>query len=163
MKILIMFGKLSAEEIETLLHHQVVGRLGCHADGFTYVVPISYGYDGKFIYGHTVEGMKINLMRKNPNICFEVDTLENMANWKSVIAWGEFEELNEEPGRREAIQKLHERVLPMIASATTKLSGDWPFTPKNTRTISGIVFRIKLTEKTGRFENNASPSFLGWG
>jgi nitroimidazol reductase NimA-like FMN-containing flavoprotein (pyridoxamine 5'-phosphate oxidase superfamily) len=158
-----MFGKLSSEEIETVLHQQVVARLGCHADGLTYVVPISYGYDGEFIYGHTVEGMKIDLMRKNPNICFEVDTMINMANWKSVIAWGEFEELNEEPGRQMAIKKLHERVLPMITSATTKLSKDWPFTPKNTHSITGIVFRIKITKKTGRFENNSSPSFLGWG
>lgn len=158
-----MFGKLSPEEIETVLHHQVVGRLGCHADGLTYVVPISYGYDGQFIYGHTVEGMKINMMRKNPRLCFEVDTMIDMANWKSVIAWGKFEELKEDSERHLAIQKLHERILPMIASATTKLSKDWPFTPKNTDTIKGIVFRIILTEKTGRFENNSSPSFLGWG
>ena len=158
-----MFGILSSEEIENVLHHQVVGRLGCHAGGLTYVVPISYGYDGEFIYGHTVEGMKIDLMRKNPNVCFEVDTMVNMANWKSVIAWGEFEELNEEPGRQLAIQKLHERILPMISSATIKLSSDWPFTPKNTHSITGIVFRIRLSEKTGRFENNSTPSFLGWG
>ena len=158
-----MFGKLTAEEIESVLHQQVVGRLGCHANGMTYVVPISYGYDGEYIYVHTVEGMKINMLRKNSRVCFEVDTMVNMANWKSVIVWGEFEELTKEPGRQNAIQKLHERVLPIISSATTKLSSDWPFTPKNTQTITGIVFRIKITEKTGRFENNSTPSFLGWG
>jgi len=158
-----MFGKLTPEEIETVLHQQVVGRLGCHAGGLTYVVPISYGYDGEFIYGHTVEGMKIKMLRENPRACFEVDTMVNMANWKSVIAWGEFEELTEEPGRQQAIQKLHERILPMITSATIKLSSDWPFAPKNPQAITGIVYRIRITEKTGRFENNSSPSFLGWG
>ena len=158
-----MFGKLNPEEIESVLHHQVIGRLGCHAEGKTYVVPISYGYDGHYIYGHTVEGLKINMLRKNPKACFEVDTMVNMANWKSVILWGEFEEMTEEPGRQQAIQKLHERILPMISSATIKLSNDWPFTPKNTQSITGIVFRIKISEKSGRFENNSTPSFLGWG
>jgi nitroimidazol reductase NimA-like FMN-containing flavoprotein (pyridoxamine 5'-phosphate oxidase superfamily) len=160
---MIMFGILNPQEIETVLQQQVVGRVGCHAEGLTYVVPISYGYDGKYIYGHTVEGMKIQMMRKNPVLCFEVDVMQNMANWKSVIAWGKFEELTEEPGRQQGIRKLHERILPMISSATTKLSDDWPFTPKDINTIKGIVYRIKLTKKTGRFENNSTPSFLGWG
>ncbi len=54
----------------------------------------------EYVYGHTMEGMKINMMRKNPRVCFEVDVMQNMANWKSVIAWGEFEELSSEPGRK---------------------------------------------------------------
>ncbi len=39
-----MFGELNPEEIEQLLSAQLVGRIGCHADGTTYVVPVSYGY-----------------------------------------------------------------------------------------------------------------------
>jgi len=69
-----MFGELSQNEIEDLLHQQVIGRIGCHADDTTYVVPISYAYDGQYVYGHTREGMKLNLMRKNRNICFEIDS-----------------------------------------------------------------------------------------
>ena len=81
-----MFGSLDKQQIEQVLHHQLVGRIGCHDNGLTYVVPISYAYDGNFIYGHTSEGMKIRIMRKNPNVCFQVDEMENMGNWKSVIA-----------------------------------------------------------------------------
>ncbi len=54
-----MFGTLSPQEIETVLHQQVVGRLGCHAEGLTYVVPISYGYDGR-IYLWTYGGRHEN-------------------------------------------------------------------------------------------------------
>ena len=54
-----MFGRLDPEEIDELLHQQIVGRIGCHSDGVTYIVPISYAYDGKYIYAHTLEGMKI--------------------------------------------------------------------------------------------------------
>lgn len=48
-----MMGELSAAEIEELLRSEWVARLGCHANDTTYVVPVSYAYDGEALYGHT--------------------------------------------------------------------------------------------------------------
>jgi nitroimidazol reductase NimA-like FMN-containing flavoprotein (pyridoxamine 5'-phosphate oxidase superfamily) len=148
-----MFGKLTSNEIEEVLGEQVVGHLGCHANGVTYVVPVSYAYDGKFLYGRSMEGMKIDFMRKNPIICFQVDIMRDMANWKSIILWGEFEELKDPKTRSFALQKLIERKLPLVSSATTHLSSTWPFPEQNPANIKGIVFRILIKEKTGRFES----------
>jgi nitroimidazol reductase NimA-like FMN-containing flavoprotein (pyridoxamine 5'-phosphate oxidase superfamily) len=150
-------GQLNISEIEKLLGNQVVGRIGCHSDGKTYVVPISYAYDGQYIYCHTQEGMKVEMMRKNPKICFEVDNMRNMANWQSVISWGEFEELRDQAERNHAIERLAVRILPLVASETVKLSSDWPFAPNDLAKVGGVVFRVMLREKTGRFENNHVP------
>jgi nitroimidazol reductase NimA-like FMN-containing flavoprotein (pyridoxamine 5'-phosphate oxidase superfamily) len=139
-----------------------VGRIGCHLDQFIYVVPISYAYDGNYVYSHTFEGMKINIMRSNPYVCFEVDTLKDLSEWKSVIAWGEFKELTEEIERREALRLLMERNLPILSSATMHISPNWPFAPEEINLVEGVVFRIQLKEKTGRFESNqASPILTG--
>lgn len=154
-----MFGQLSDIEIEDVLVHQVFGRIGCHADGLTYVVPVSYAYDSNCIYVHTSEGLKIALMRKNPEVCFEVDQLKDMANWKSVIAWGRFEELKDNGEREAAMQILTNRILPVVSSATTHLTLQWPFPGEDYSEVKGIIFRICLYEKTGRFENNFMPSF----
>ena len=89
-----MFGTLNSTEVDQLLDQQLIGRIGCHANGLTYIVPVSYAYDGKYIYSHGFEGMKISMMRKNPDVCFEVDNTKNLSNWESVIAWGAFEELS---------------------------------------------------------------------
>src|SRR5215831_1732277 len=150
-----MFGILEDPQIEEVLKKQMVGRLGCNDEGVVYVVPISYAYDGKYIYVHTHEGMKINMMRKNPEICFQTDLMQDMANWKSVIVWGQFEELKEGTDRNYALQKLMERKLPIPSSETVHLSPIWPFSPENINTIEGIVFRIRLTKKTGRFESSS--------
>lgn len=160
-----MFGKLNQEEIETVLHSQLVGRIGCHENDTTYVVPISYAYDGEYIYAHTHEGMKIDIMRKNPKVCFEVESMSNMSNWKTVICWGEFEEINQEIERHSVLEKLQDRILPAFPSATTKLSPIWPFPASYVEIdkITGVVFRIGLTKKTGRFETDATPSFIPWG
>lgn len=151
-----MLGKLDNAEIEAVLSSQVVGRIGCHADNLTYVVPVSYAYDGKYVYVHTRNGMKVDMMRRNPEVCFEVDEMKNMANWRSVIAWGTFEELGHDEERSAALDVLLKRILPIISSETTHLSSHWPFRPDNLDEIGGIVFRIELKNKTGRFERSDS-------
>ncbi len=80
-----MFGKLSTNQIEELLKNQFIGRIGCHANDMTYVVPISYVYDGTYIYGNTEERMKITIMRKNPKVCFEIGDTKDLVNWQSVL------------------------------------------------------------------------------
>ena len=37
------------------------------------------------------------------------------------------------------------------------LGEDWPFAPDNLNDIKGVVFKIELSEKTGRFEVNDEP------
>lgn len=149
-----MFGKLTTREIEELLQANVVGHLGCHSDGITYVVPLSYAYEGSHLYFHTYEGKKVNMLRRNPEVCFQVDELKKLNNWKSVIVWGEFEELNDYEEKREALHLLLERKLPLITSETTHLGIDWPFSIEEIEEIPGIFFRITIREKTGRFERN---------
>lgn len=155
-----MFGKLTEEDIEVLVKHQLVGRIGCHSKGVTYIVPISYAYDGKYVYAHTFEGMKVDFMRKNPNICFQVDDTKDLSNWQSAILWGEFEELTNEPDRTQALRKLTDRKLPFITSETMHLTSQWPFQDSDLSKISGIVFRILIKEKSGRFEKKTEKHFF---
>ena len=149
-----MFGELGPDAIEVILKHQLIGQMGCHANDITYVVPVSYAYHEDNIYVFSQEGMKIDMMRTNPKVCFEVHTMENMANWQSVVAWGNFEELKKEQEREEAIQILLHRVMPAITSEKTYLTLKRPLVPGDVKSedVKGVVFRIKLTKKTGRYE-----------
>jgi uncharacterized protein len=157
-----MFGNLETSEIESILHSKILGRIGCHSDNTTYIVPISYAYDGEFIYALTGEGLKINIMRQNPEVCFEVEDIPDMGNWKSVICWGNYEELTEKEERIRALEILHDRQLPHVTSATTKLSSSWPFRPDHIENIPGVVFRIRISKKTGRYEKQDHASIYSW-
>jgi len=147
-----MFGNLDESAIETILHRQVIGHIGCHANDTTYVVPISYAYENGCVYAHSEEGMKVNMMRQNSKVCFEVYRMENMGNWQCVIGWGNYEEIKNEAERAAALKILLARDLPVITSKTVELTTEWPFIPEDLNTIKGIVFRIKLNMKTGRYE-----------
>ena len=147
-----MMGQLTSGEIESLLRDCVLGRIGCTDGEKVYVVPISYAYDGQYIYCHTHEGLKIDILRRHPAVGFEVERLENLANWQTVIAHGVFEELTDPALRLDALKKLYDRRLPAITSQTTKLNEELPFGAESLSQIEGIALRIKLDSKTGRFE-----------
>ena len=147
-----MLGELSPEEIEEVLRSEITGRIGCHADGRTYIVPIAYGYQRGYVYCHSADGLKLRLMRKNPIVCFEVDRVEDVGNWKSVIATGRFEELS---GRDvvAAMDVLISKLGRVGDSATSHPS--YLLRSSETAGADGrpiVLYRILLTEKTGRFE-----------
>ena len=91
--------ELPAEEIEALLRTAIVGRIACcghgaTGDGRPYLVPLAYGYDGDAVYAHSGPGRKLDLMRAEPRVTFEVDEAEAPDRWRSVIAEGTFEEID---------------------------------------------------------------------
>lgn len=151
-----MTGNLDPQQIEALLSQQLLGRIACCEADRPYILPISYVYDGQFLYFHTTEGKKTEVLRKNPKTCFQVDYIPSMANWQSVIVVGTYEELTEPSAREAALRLLVSRTLPLVSSVTTHLGPDWPFIQGNLNdAVPGVVFRIMIEEKTGRFENNA--------
>lgn len=147
-----MLGDLNIKQIEHVLHSLIIGRIGCHANNKTYVVPVTYAYDGKYIYGYTQEGLKIDMMRKNPMVCFQVDVIDTMSNWRSVIAWGKFEELLTPEARKEGVKILSNSVMPIMTGQTTFNHAMTDSHQKTIQAMTGVVYRIELTEKTGRYE-----------
>tara|TARA_R110002049_G_scaffold55337_3_gene153598 strand:+ start:1797 stop:2057 length:261 start_codon:yes stop_codon:yes gene_type:complete len=45
--------------------------------------------------------------------------MENMSNWRSVIAWGKFEELKAPEEREMGMQKLIDHIMPIMTGETT--------------------------------------------
>jgi len=150
-----MLGELTSNEIEEILRSNVIGRIGCSSKQKMYVVPITYVYDGESIIGHTTEGMKINLLRENPECCFEVDVMKDLANWRSVIAWGTFEELKGEESDK-AIDILMNTIAPMMPSETSQPQRMGPLSTVRLSTFgkNPIIYRIRLNEKSGRYEQH---------
>jgi hypothetical protein len=136
-----VIAELDRAEIDDLLRTQVVGRIGCHADGETYVVPVIYAYDGEGFYAYSVEGQKIHMMRSNPRVCFEVDEYDGRGSWRSAIVQGTYEELEGAEAER-ALTLLTERFAERAATSEgeRRRRGNGP----------AIAFRIRLDEVTGR-------------
>lgn len=143
-----MLGELTASDIERVLDENIIGRIGCHAFGKTYVVPITYAYDGTFVYVQGREGMKLHMMRSNPHVCFEVDAMDALANWESVIAHGTFEELH-----GELASLAWHLLVDRLDNRAAQPPGDTVH-PKAGK-VPAVLYRLRLTEKSGRFEKRA--------
>lgn len=139
-----MLGTLAEDEIDSLLQQELIGRLGLHDGGRTYVVPIGYVYDGTSLYSHTYDGEKLRMLRANPNICFEVDHITKLALWRSAIVWGTFEELSGDL----ATGAMNMLAVRLRSETPGETAG--PVGPRGKE--RGVAFRIRVTEKTGRFE-----------
>lgn len=148
--------KLTEQEIEELLKDNIWGHLGCNDGLNTYVYPLNYLYDGKYITCHSQEGFKVQVMRKNNRVCFQVDEIKNDKNWKSVIVVGQFLEVNDEQegnyarkafaDRRLFLKKSESTVLPRTNEQVTNMRG------KNGS--RSVIYRILIDEKSGVFEND---------
>ena len=150
-----MIGKLTYEQMDEVLQENTIGRIGCNDGDKTYIVPVNYVYDGKFIIAHSFEGMKIEMMRKNKHVCFEVDEIKDITNWRSVIAWGEYQELTHERDRYAAMKLFTDRMLHLKTSKapTTPAITAQRVHPDLNENKRPVIYRIVIIHKTGRFEN----------
>ncbi len=148
-----MLGELNESQIESLLHDLPVGRIGCHADGITYIVPVNYAYDGVNLYAHSAKGMKIDMMRKNPDVCFQADAITDLQNWESVICWGKFEEITDMLERENAMQKIINKMMPLMRGENAQPSHGFTTSASDVgNDVELILYKIILSKKTGRFE-----------
>ncbi|MDH7460553.1 pyridoxamine 5'-phosphate oxidase family protein [Chitinophagaceae bacterium 26-R-25] len=156
-----MIEKLSIEQIDNVLNRNIVGRIGCCDGKKVYVVPVNYVYDGHYIIAHSPEGMKILMMRKNPDVCFEVDQMEDITHWQSVIVWGKFQELLSERDRYQAMQLFVAKMMHMKAKVDSDHVGK-ANTGQHSQLAASkakpVIYRIVPIEKTGRFELGNMPA-----
>lgn len=149
-----MTGELNQQQMNNILSSQVIGRIACCDGKYPYIVPMTYVFDGKNIYVQSLEGRKLELLRKNPNVCFEIDISSDMYSWQSVLAFGKFEELE---GDESAVarERLYSSVMTLSTGATVHqhehLEPGDPILEESER-VKPIMCRINIQEMTGRFE-----------
>jgi uncharacterized protein len=147
-----MIGQLSEQQINNILSSQVIGRLACTDGKQPYIVPVTYAYDGEYIYGQSNEGTKLDILRKNPLVCFEIDIMTDMRNWQSVIISGKFEELKKKEAAS-AREILFNRVFPLMTSSTIHAhEHEVTETVDDSSRVKHVMYRIKIKKMTGRFE-----------
>jgi nitroimidazol reductase NimA-like FMN-containing flavoprotein (pyridoxamine 5'-phosphate oxidase superfamily) len=86
----VVFRELSRDEIEAMLLRNKVGRIAFSFHDRVDVQPIHYVYERGWLYGRTSEGDKILALKHNQWIAFEVDEVEDVFDWRSIVIHGSF-------------------------------------------------------------------------
>ncbi len=147
-----MFGELTSSAIEALLHEEVVARIA-YVDrrGLPCIVPITYAYDGRALYGYSLLGAKIESMSAHPRVCAEVDRVINAADWYSVVVRGTFEQLHGDAAV-DAVDRISSRLRNIAAAAQAPAMAWRTFVGRTGG--PGIAYRIQITEKHGRYSTS---------
>ncbi len=136
-----------------LLHACPVGRIGTIAkDGYPMIKPLNFAYHEGALYFHTArEGEKIDDIRRDGRVCFEVDLPIAMVKssgspcraeylYRSVIIKGRAHLVDDHEERVTALKKLMEKYQPGGAHADF---------PAEKLAITGVV-RIDIESMTGK-------------
>jgi nitroimidazol reductase NimA-like FMN-containing flavoprotein (pyridoxamine 5'-phosphate oxidase superfamily) len=138
------------EHIDRIIKSCQVCRLGLAKDNAPYIVPVSFGYDGRAIYFHTAnQGKKIDYIASNSAVCFEfergvqlVTDDTSACNWsfhyQSVIGYGRIHELVEDGEKTAGLNRI-------MAQYSDR---EWEFGPARLDAIR--VWMIEIETMTGK-------------
>ena len=156
-----MARPLTETEALRLISAGSVGHLGCNVNGEPYVVPINYIFAEGSIYSHSLPGLKIDAMRAAPRVCLQIEKVESEFDWRSVMIFGDFEEIRLPSDRTNALRKLLAH-FPFLTPVESMIAQD-------ANAPDSVVYRIVIDRITGvaeeqfgkvLHENNYGPEFV---
>ena len=126
---------ISFEDCEKILNENISRVLALSGDnGYPYAVPLSYVYSNGGIYFHcALEGHKIDAIKSCNKASFciiDKDTIvpgEYTTYFRSVIAFGKIQILDNTEDKMEAIKKLAAKYSPLESTETTQetINSSW--------------------------------------
>ena len=127
-----------------------VCRIGLSDGHLPYVVPVNFGYQDRTLYFHcAMEGRKLDMIRKNNHVCFEVDIDEEIvrrpgepcgwsARYRSVIGFG----------RAFVVQKTEEKSEALNIIMQHYGGASYAFSSKELEKV--VVVRVAIDTMTGK-------------
>ena len=137
------FRELSRDECDALLTRNHVGRVAFSFHDRVDLEPVHYVYAEGWIHGRTAPGAKVAVLRHHPWVAFEVDEVEGLFDWRSVVVHGvvDMPEADGSPADREA----YERTLAHIREVLPSALGTTDPAPERV-----LPFRIHVDTISGR-------------
>jgi len=140
--------------LEEILTSSKICRLAMIDNGLPYILPFNFGYHENCIYIHSAPvGKKINILKENPLVCFEVeqqaDIIEDeiACKWstlyRSVVGYGNVEIVT---GFEEKKQGLK------IIMTQHGFTGKMDFDHKEVEFI--VVLKLTIDSMTGKQSSN---------
>ena len=75
--------------IEEIISRSKVCKLAMCDGDIPYIVPMSFGFIDNTLYFHSApKGKKIEILKKNPNVCFEFEILTQVIQSAKACKWG---------------------------------------------------------------------------
>lgn len=125
-----------------LLSRNHLGRLAFSFRDDVDLRPIFYVAEAGWIFGRTAPGAKLETILHNRWVAFQVDEIQDLWSWESVVVRGAFHLLDGEGGPEQAV--LRERAQERLRAAMPEAFGDDDPAPHR-----DLIFGIATQEVAG--------------
>lgn len=147
------FRALAPEECRALLARHRVGRLAYTFHDHVDVVPINYVRVGGAIVFRTAAGSKLHTLAHHPWVALEVDEVEGLFDWQSVVAHGTVYVLDENGSPAQArAYRAAVRALQDLVPATLAAGDPVPF--------RNVVAKLHVDRMTGRAARSGQTGII---
>lgn len=137
------------KEIDDIIRRCRVCHLAMCVDGQPYIIPLNFGYDGRFLYFHTApEGRKINIIKGNNRVSFEFDILHDIVTAEQACKWGAKYESVMGSGTAEIVDDLEAKKEALEWIMRQYGNGAWDF--KEEILKKTLVLRVRILEISGK-------------
>lgn len=135
--------------IDGIIRRCSVCRLGMCDNGQPYIVPLSFGYDGCFLYFHAAaEGRKVDILKRNSRVCFEFDILEDVVPSDVACQWGMKYESVVGSGTAEIVEDANAKWAALEHVMRQYSSADWSFSEQVLKET--LVICVSIREISGK-------------
>ena len=137
------------KDIDDIIKRCRVCRLAMCDDGQPYIVPLNFGYDGRFLFFHTApEGRKIDIIKRNNRVGFEFDILHDIVTAEQACKWGAKYESVMGSGTAEIADDLEAKKEALEWIMRQYGNGAWDF--KEEILKKTLVLRVRILEISGK-------------
>ena len=76
-------------QIDEIIQKAICCRIALVDGNYPYIVPVNFAVNNNHLYFHSArEGRKIDILRKNNSVCFEIDIEGEIVKSESACSWG---------------------------------------------------------------------------
>ena len=137
------------KDIDGIIRRCRVCHLAMCDEGQPYVVPLNFGYDGRFLFFHTApEGRKIDIIKRNNRVGFEFDILHDIVTAEQACKWGAKYESVMGSGTAEIVDDLEAKKEALEWIMRQYGNGTWDF--KEEILKKTLVLRVRILEISGK-------------
>ena len=137
------------QELESVLREAAVCRMGLCDEGKPYVVPMNYGYrDGSVFLHSAAEGRKIEILRRNPNVCLEFEKDVELVSAEAACSFSMKYRSVIASGKAVFLEGTEEKSFGLNAIMLQYTGREFVFPPQALEKI--VVLRVDLEECSGK-------------
>ena len=136
-------------ELEGIIRRATVCRLGMADGEQPYVVPLCFGYEDQTFYFHSArEGRKLDILRKNRKVCFELDVDKEIVQGKTACDWSMKFRSVIGFGRATIIEDPEEKIKALDLIMAHYAQGPFEYREKGLK--HALVIKVDVEEMTGK-------------